>query len=93
MMSKSAMTPSFSGPHGLDVGRRAADHPLGLGADGEDGAGERVDRDDGGLVQDDAPSAYVDERVRGPQVDCHVTTEEPENPFCPGVWALGTRTR
>ena len=73
----------LQGANRLDVARRAADHALGLGADREDRAGERVDRDDGGLVQDDAASADVDERVRGPEVDGHVATQEPEHPFRP----------
>src|ERR687887_618795 len=65
----------------LDVRRRAPDHPLGLVADREGRAGERVDRDDRRLVQDDAMPPNVDERVRGPEVDGHILTKEPEDPF------------
>ena len=70
-------------PHGLDVARRAADHPLGLGADGKDGSGKGVDRDHGGLVEHDAAATHVDERVRGSKVDRHIATKEPEYPFRP----------
>ncbi len=72
---------------------RAADHPLRLGAHGKDGAGKGVDRDDGRLVQDDAAAANVDERVRGPEVDRHVATKEPEDPLRPlGTGRGGRRT-
>jgi hypothetical protein len=74
---------------GLDVGRGAPDHPLRLGSDGEDRAGEGVDGDDGGLVQDDPASANIDERVRGTQVDCHIATQEPRDPL--GTCSLGRR--
>ena len=77
----------------LDVARGAADHALGLGADGQDRAGQRVDRDDGGLVEHDASSAYVDERVRGPEVDRHVATKEPQNPFCTLGFGRGDEDR
>ena len=68
------------------MARRAPDHPFGFGAHGQDGAGKGVDRDDGRLVQDHPATANVDERVRGPEVDRHIATKEPENPLRP----LGT---
>ena len=70
--SKSAITPSFNGRtawmwDGVRPIIRLASLPT-----ASDRAGERVDRDDGGLVQHDPVPPNVDERVRGPQVDSHV---------------------
>ena len=48
-----------------DVIRRAPDHALGFGADGQGPPVLDVDRDNRRLVQDDATPAYVDERVGG----------------------------
>ena len=56
-------------PHGDDVGRCAADHALGLGADGEDLLVDAVDGDDGRLVDDDAAALHHDQRVCSPEVD------------------------
>ena len=61
-----------------DVGRRPADHPLGLGADGQDALGLGVDGDDGRLAHDDAAVADMDEGVGGPEVDADVAGEEAE---------------
>ena len=61
-------------PDGADVIRRAADHSLGLGADGQRAAVFHVDGHDGRLVEHDATAAHVDERVGGAQVDGHVAT-------------------
>ena len=83
MTSKSAITPSFRGRTAWMWRRRAADHPLGLGAHGKDGSSKGVDRDDGRLVQHDAAATHVDERVRGAEVDGHVATKEPEYPLRP----------
>src|SRR3954449_7304055 len=63
---------------GHDVARRTADHPLRLGADGEDPRGVGVDRDDARLVEHDALAADVDEGVGGAEVHGHVSTEERE---------------
>ena len=52
---------------GGDRARRAAEHALGLDADGVHLAGALVDRDDRRLGEDDAASADVDERVRRPE--------------------------
>jgi len=82
VMVKSAMTPSFRGADGRDVAGRAAEHVLGLGADGlhrlAAPAGLVADRDDGGLVQHDALSAHVDQRIRRPEVDGQVVGEVAE---------------
>ena len=59
-----------------DVVGRAADHPLGLVADGEDLAGGGVERDDAGLVEQHALAADVDERVGGAEVHGHVPADE-----------------
>ena len=63
-------------PDGLDVAGRAADHPLGLGPDGDDGVGGGVDGDDRRLVEHDAAAAGVDEGVRGAEVDREVAAEQ-----------------
>ena len=70
--SKSAMTPSFSGRMAWIVPGRAAEHALGLDADGVHLVGARVDRDHAGLGQHDAASTHVDERVGGAEIDGHV---------------------
>ena len=58
--------------------RRAAEHALGLEADALDPLGFAIDRDDGGLVEDDAFALHVDERVGGAEVDGdRVRGEEP----------------
>ena len=59
-------------PDGGDGARCAAQHPLGLGADGVDLARARVDGHDRRLREDDAPPSHVDEGVGGAQVDGHV---------------------
>ena len=79
--------------HRLDVGGCAADHALGLGAHGKDGSGKGVDRDDARLVQHDTATTHVHQRVRGPEVDGHVATKEPQYPFRPlGAGRRGRRT-
>ena len=59
-----------------DRPRRAAEHALGLDADGVHLAGALVDRDHGRLGEHDAAAAHVDERVRGAEVDGHVAAAE-----------------
>src|SRR3954471_20499461 len=63
-------------PDRHDVAGGAADHPLRLGADGEDPGGVGVDRDHARLVEHDALAADVDEGVGGAEVHGHVSTEE-----------------
>ena len=63
---------------GDDVARRAAEHLLGFFADRLDFAGILVDGDDGGLVDDDALAARVDQRVRGAEIDCQIAREYAE---------------
>ena len=60
---------------GFDVAGRAAQHHLGVVADGEHLllAALRNDGDDGRLVQHDAPALDVDERVGCAEIDRHVT--------------------
>jgi hypothetical protein len=69
---KSAITRSFSGRI-RDVARRAAEHVLRLGAHRLDllaaARGFLANGDDGGLVQDDALAADVDQRVGRAKVD------------------------
>jgi hypothetical protein len=65
----------------LDVRRGAADHPLGLGADGQNLLVLRVYRDHGRFVQDYSSAADVNERVRGAKVDSHVPPQEAGQAF------------
>jgi hypothetical protein len=65
----------------LDVARRAAQHHLGLFADGEDLAlaalrGERHDRR---LVENDAATLHIDQCVGRTEVDPHVCRKEPDD--------------
>src|SRR5439155_25555270 len=59
-----------------DRPRRAPEHPLRLDPDRVNLAGPLVDGDDRRFREDDAPTAHVDERVRGPEVDRHVAPAE-----------------
>src|ERR1044071_8982977 len=61
VISKSAMTPSFM--------RRAAEHLLGVLADGLHLPRHLVHRHDGGLGDHDALALGIAEGIRGPQVD------------------------
>ena len=63
-----------------DVGRRPADHPLGLGPDRQDALGLGVDGHDGRLAHDDPAIADVDQRVGRPEVDPDVAGEDAEDP-------------
>jgi hypothetical protein len=56
----------------LDRAGSAAEHALRLDSHGVHLGGSRVDRDHGGLGEDDAAAAHVDERVGRPQIDGHV---------------------
>ena len=69
----------FQGADGDDIGRGAADHPLGLGADGQHLLGLLVDGDDGRLVDDDALAAHQDEGIGGAEVDADVPGHEAED--------------
>ena len=64
--------PTAQRTHGNDVTRRTADHVPGLVSGGQNLAGFAVDRNHGGLVQDDSTALHVDERVRRAEVDCKV---------------------
>ncbi len=61
---------------GGDRRGRAADHPLGLGADRVNQPGLGVRGDDRRLGDHDPPARDVHERVRGPEVDRHVVHAE-----------------
>jgi hypothetical protein len=61
---------------GLDVAGGAPDHALGFDADRDGFAVADVDGDHGGLVQDDAPAAHVDDGVGRAEVDGHVPTRQ-----------------
>ena len=66
----------LEGAGGLDVAGCAADHPLGLGAHRQQGAGQDVDGDHRRLVQHDALAPDVDEGVGGAQVDGDIASPE-----------------
>ena len=57
---------------GRDLRRRAPDHPLRVGADGDHVARALVDGHDRRLGEHDAAAVHVDDRVGGPQIDGHV---------------------
>ena len=69
--------PVLERPDGGDGARRAAQHALGVGADGEDVAGAGVDGHHRRLGKDDAPPPHVDEGGGGTQIDGHIPTGEP----------------
>jgi hypothetical protein len=71
---------------GDDVAGRAADHVPRRVAHGQHFLGAAVERDDGGLVEDDAATARVDERVRGTEVDGEV--ERQGYDLLLGAWPL-----
>jgi hypothetical protein len=68
----------FEGPHGDDVGWRAAHHALGFGADGQDLLAVAVHGHHGRLIDDDAASLHHDQGVGGAQVNADVVGEEAE---------------
>ena len=63
---------------GDDVAGGAAEHLLGLFADGLDFTGVLVDGDDGGFVDDDALATRIHERVGGAEVDGQIAGENAE---------------
>ena len=63
-------------PDRLDVAGRAAEHALGLDADGVHLARALVDRHHRRLGEHDAAAAHVDERVGRAEVDGHVAAAE-----------------
>ena len=74
--SKSAMTPSLSGRMAVIDAGRAAEHALGLDADGVHLAGALVDGDHRRLAEHDAAASHVDEGVGGAEVDRDVSGAE-----------------
>ena len=62
--------------HRHDVARGAADHAFSLGAHRDDLPVVRIERDHRRLVQHDATSTHVDQRVRSTEVNRHITAEE-----------------
>ena len=75
-MSKSAMTPSFSGRIAWMCSGVRPIILFGFDADRERTTVARVDRDDRRLVEHDAAAAHVDEGVGGAEVDRHVAAEQ-----------------
>src|SRR4029077_16688122 len=61
-----------------DACGRPADHPLGRSPDLQHAPGLGVDGHHAGLADDDAPSADMDQGIRGPEVDPDVTREPAE---------------
>ena len=68
-------------PDRLDIARRSAEHQLGLLADRQDllAAFDAGDRDDRGLVQDDAAALYIDECIGCAEVDRHVGGQQTQH--------------
>src|SRR5262245_48451929 len=64
--------PVLQGLDDADVGRCPSQHPLGLAADGDDGAVGLVNGDDGRLAEDDTLATDEHEGVRRAQVDREV---------------------
>jgi hypothetical protein len=72
------------GPDRLDVAGRAAQHHLGVVADRADlllAALDHGDGDDRGLVEDDAASLHIDQRVRRAEIDGHVARQHADVPM------------
>ena len=67
------------GPDGDDVARRAAHHLLRFFADGFHLAVVLIDGDNGWLVDDDAFTLGVDQRVRRAQIDGKIGRDQAEN--------------
>ena len=61
--------PVLHGPDGDDVSRTAAEHPLGIIADGENLICASPYSYHRGLAEHDAVILYVDESVRGAEID------------------------
>ena len=68
----------FEGPNRLNVARGPPDHPLGLRSYCQRPTILDVHGDHRGLVQDDAATADIDQRVRRSEVDGHVSTQQEE---------------
>lgn len=68
----------FERTDGHNIARRAAEHALGLVADGKDLVRAGLHGDHGWLAQDNALIADVDQGVGRPEIDSDVTREEAE---------------
>jgi hypothetical protein len=66
----------LQGPDRGDRSRGATEHPLRLDPDCVHLTRALVDRDDGGLREDDPAAADVDERVGGAEIYGHLTAAE-----------------
>jgi hypothetical protein len=64
-------------PHREDTVRRAAQHALRLEPDALDLPGGFLDGHDGGLVEHDALTLHVDERVGGAEIDGDLVCRTP----------------
>ena len=67
---------------GLDLARRAAEHGLGLAANGDDLAlavARLRDGDDGRLIENDPPSRHVNQSVGRAKVDGHVLRDKAQD--------------
>jgi hypothetical protein len=64
----------------FDIAGCAAQHHLGVVADCADMllAAARHGGHDGGFVEDDAPPLHIDQRICGPEVDCHIARQKAE---------------
>ena len=65
----------FERPHGDNIRRRATNHPLGVCANGERTFGFGIDRNNGGLVDNDALTTHQHQGVGRAKIDANVTGE------------------
>ena len=65
----------FEGPHRDDIRGRATNHPFGVCADGKWTFRLGIDRNNGGLVDNDALATYQHQSVGRAKVDANVTGE------------------
>jgi hypothetical protein len=66
----------FHGPNGHDISRRPSQHPFGFFADGQDGSGACLDRNDRWFTQNNSSISYINERIGGTQVYPNVIGKE-----------------
>ena len=70
----------FEWTNGHNRCRSTTEHALGFNADSEHGARHLIKRHHGWLGQHDATPTHVDERIRRPEIDRHVSTAEAKHP-------------
>src|SRR5215208_4211740 len=69
----------FHGPDGHNIAGGAAQHPLGLFADGQNVGGARLNGDHGGFPQYNSLVSYIYQRVRCSQIDTDIVGKQTLN--------------